>query len=61
MRFSVLLHQYFIPYTSHLELENFVNYVEGMIDLYYFKVIQKEILIAKNFKYLPIIFKILEK
>jgi hypothetical protein len=56
MRFSVLLHQNFIPYTSHLELENFVNYVEGTIDLYYFKVIQKEILIAKIFKYLPIIF-----
>jgi hypothetical protein len=56
MKFSVLLHQNFIPYTSHLEFENFVNYVEGTIDLYYFKVLQKEILIAKMFKYLPIIF-----
>ncbi len=56
MKFNVLLHQNFIPYTSHLEFENFVNYVEGTIDLYYFKVLQKEILIAKMFKYLPIIF-----
>jgi len=47
MRFSVLLHQNFIPPTSQLEI--FVNYVEGMIDLYYFKVLQKEILIAKMF------------
>jgi hypothetical protein len=49
MRFSVLLHQNFIPPTSQLEFEIFVNYVEGMIDLYYFKVLQKEILIAKMF------------
>ncbi len=35
-------------YTSHLEFENFVNYVEGMIDLYYLKCLQKFFKLQKS-------------
>jgi hypothetical protein len=49
-------------YTSHPEFENFVNYVEGMIDSYYLKGLpKKNCKKVQIFKILPIIFLILKK